>query len=317
MRVRTPVRRTRTVVRSRDKEITTFWAQFRRPGKIQTQDLRGLDFSGCDFEEATFDGVAFERAKFDHAKLAHARRAHARRSPPLLLGPGRAAADDARFLPFSRPAEPLRLSTASGQTVSVVREPGVGPLRLSIGLPDGALTVFAYPAHGVAWVQASTPTALARGLYPLRLGAASLAIGPLRLWFAPATHDVSADGVDPSRAIYEATDEVRDGNEPMRGYLAAGATLFWPLLTAHGVSCVPHELRGASGSVVLESGQDRHEHRYTQNELGIELDPVPCVSYYPRSAAYSRSRTANRTTMKCFQTHSRSGSAVAGKAANE
>jgi hypothetical protein len=208
-------------------------------------------------------------------------RAHARRSPPLLLGPGRAAADDDRFLSSFRPAEAQRLSTASGQAVSVVHEPGVGPLRLSIDLPDGALTVFAYPAHGVAWVQASTPTALPRGLYPLRLGAASLAIGPLRLWFAPATHDVSANGVDPSPAIYEATDEVRDGYEPMRAYLAAGATLFWPVLTAHGVSCVPHELRGASGSVVLESGQDRHEHRYTQNELGIELDPVPCVSYYP------------------------------------
>ena len=209
-------------------------------------------------------------------------RAHARRSPPLLVGPGHTASTrDLHLLPFSRPLEPQRLSTASGQVVSIVREPGVGPIRLSIGLPDGALTVFAYPDHGVAWVQTTTPSGPRRGLYPLQLGAESLAIGPLRLWYERPAGDLTAHEVDPSPAIYEATDEPRGGYDSVRAYLEWDGALFWPVLTEHGVRCIPHQLRGASGSAMLESGQDRHEHRYTQNELGIALDPVDCISYYP------------------------------------
>jgi hypothetical protein len=214
--------------------------------------------------------------------------AHGRRSAPLLFGQGRLNSNDSHFFSFFQPGKPRSLSLRSGQSLSAVRERGVGPWRLSLGLPDGLVSVFAYPGHGVAWVDVSTPRGPRRGLYPLKLGPESLAIGPLRLWYAPPAGDVTGAGVEPPTAIYEATVDAREAFQPMQEYRDTVGPLFWPVLTSHGVSCIPHELRGASGSVILESGQERHEHRYTQNEFGIELDPADCVSYYPGGGGQQR-----------------------------
>jgi hypothetical protein len=208
--------------------------------------------------------------------------AHGRRSAPLLLGQGRLNSDDDRFFPFFQPGKPRSLSLSSGHSASAVREPGVGPLRLSLGLPDGLVRVFAYPGHGVAWVHASTPRGPQRGLYPLKLAPESLAIGPLRLWYAAPAGDVTAGAVEPSPAIYEATVDTREAFEPMQEYLESAVPLFWPVLTSNGVTCIPHELRGASGSVILESGQERHEHHYTPERVRHRTRPCGLRLLLPR-----------------------------------